>query len=252
MGTFLLGLSFLVTHQFFSTNFNWEAPERFVPKIHKVYVPVGFDHNDVSQIIVDVEFRDSCEEFGRAAVFPHDEFPEVLLLHVEARRRDGYCLPVINRQPKVVDVGVLPISSDKGYKLVDFKSLDVSYGNLRVRQAKSSRIDDNNYAPIDNLSVVEEPNGLRRSLILSGTFMDTCMFISHVSVGKTSEGFIEVLPMVDRIDSPDCEKRPVIFQQPVNIPQREGEYRVNTGRYVFYVRTMNGGSLVRSDYLVYE
>lgn len=252
VGSLFFQLSFLLTQQFFGSTFNWDAPERFIPQISRVYIPIGFDNNDVSQIVVEVEFKNTCEEFGRASVFPHEEFPDVLLLHVEARRRDGFCLPVINRQPKVIDVGILPVSPEGGYRIVDFKSLDTHYGNLRVREAKSSKIDDNNYAPIDSLFVREEPNGLRRTVILSGTFSDTCMFFSRIDIGKTEEALIEILPVVDRVDSPDCERKPVPFLQPVDIPLREGRHRVNSGQYLFYVRTMNGGSFAKTDHLILE
>lgn len=75
-----------------------------MPKLHQVLVSIGFDNNDVAEIIVDVEFRYSCEDFYGAEIVQHSEFKDVFLLRVEARRRESFCLEVINREPFIVKV----------------------------------------------------------------------------------------------------------------------------------------------------
>jgi hypothetical protein len=237
--------------QFFLASDPWNSSDRFVPPVHEVLIPIGFDDNDVVEVIVDIEFRDSCEDFYGARVIRQAELKDVLLLQIEAKRREGMCLEVINRQPFIVKIGELA-RHESGYRVVDFKTMNRDYGKLRIRKANSSKIDENNYAPVTSLRAKEEPNSLRRSIELAGFFMDTCTFFKEVHVARTGEYLIEVLPIIDRMESPDCEKRPVAFNQIVDIPQRSGQHRVASGRYVFYVRTANGGSFVTQDYLAYE
>jgi len=249
--SFILSSVFAGTQFFLASNDDWNTSDRFVPSVHEVLIPIGFDDNDLTEVVVDIEFRDSCEDFYGAQIIRQPELNDVLLLQVEAKRREGMCLEVINRQPFIVKIGELD-RNESGYKIVDFKTMNRTYGKLRVRQANSSKIDENNYAPVTSLRAKEELNGLRRNVELAGFFMDTCTFFKEVHVAKTNGNLIEVLPIIDRVDSPDCEKRPVAFNQVVEIPQRSGQHRVDSGRYIFYVRTANGGSFVTQDYLVYE
>lgn len=145
LGTLIFSLCFIVPQSFFNHDFLWKYPESFVPRIKHVHIP-EFNNNEVSQIIVEVEFNNTCEEYGRTLVFPHEEFPNVLLLQVEARRRGETCLPTVKRQPKPVNIGVLPPGK---YKIVDFRNLETHYGDLKVHKAKTS----GSFAKIGHLAV---------------------------------------------------------------------------------------------------
>jgi len=240
------GLFIMLTGQFFQDPMNWSANERFNPPIKEVYVPYGFDDNDLTQVIVEVEFRDTCEEIGRAAIIPHDQEPNVLMVYVEAHKRDGFCLQILNRQIKVVDVGILP---EGNYKIRSYNELSREFSDLRVRRAKSSRIDDSTYAPVDSMIIQNDPLGLRRMITLSGTFTNTCLNFESITIAKTRKNLIEVLPVV-RIDEGDCKEKDTPFLVHQAIPDFEGEREIKTGRYLFHIRTMNGGSFNKADYLM--
>lgn len=244
-------LALALSFQFFGERANWVGPRSFTPKLENVFIPAGFDDNDLSQVIVEVEFTDACQEIGRAQIVPNEEFPNVLMLYVEGHRRDEICAQVLNRKIKVVDIGVLPAGD---YEIRAFNNLDQRLGSLKVHEARSSAIDDAIYAPVDSLFVAKDPLGLRNVLVLSGTFQNNCLEFDSIKMAKTRENvnMIEVLPTVKMADRTDCknEERPFLIQQP--IPETGAGYPIKNGRYLFHVRTMNGGSFNKIDRVVMD
>lgn len=249
LGILSLVFTTAISFQFFGGDEWGQADNSFAPNIKEVYVPIGFDNNDLVQLIVEVEFSDTCQEIGRAMVLPHEDNHFVLQLYVEAHRRDGFCLQVINRQIKVVDVGVLP---EGQYEIRSYRKLHRRFSDLRVREAKTAKIDDNVYAPVDSLIIQKDSLGVRRVLTLSGTFTNTCLDVEKVIVAKTRKNLIEVLPIVSMRNDIPCVSKDVPFLVSQVIPEFEGERRITSGRYLFHVRTMNGGSFNKTDFLVME
>jgi len=239
-------LSAALTLQFYGNSFDWGQTQSFEPHIIHVYVPVGFDDNDLSQVIVEVEFKDTCEEIGRAVVIPHEDNSKVLQLYVEAHRRSGFCLQVVNRKIKVVDIGVLP---EGHYEIRDYKNLSKKYSELHVRKAKTATIDDSTYAPIDSLIMQKDNEGVRRILTLAGTFSNTCLAFDKIIVAKTHLHLIEVLPIVKMEDREDCLNKDVPFMIHKALPEFKGKQKITSGRYLFHVRTMGGGSFNKIDYV---
>lgn len=258
IGSVLSLLSVSLVGQFFNLQANWEddRPVQYRPEISHVYKPIGFDSNDTAQIIVEVEFQHGCQEFGKVAVFPHEENPNVLLLAVQAFDRsneDGLmCIQQMKKKIKPVDIGKL---SPGEYEIKTYDDLDESWGSLKVREPKTSKIDDENYAPVDSIVIHEDSQGIRRLITLVGTFENTCFRMwddpedNRVRIAKTADGLIEVLPVVKVENRFDCEKARVPFYETYVIPERQGRHEIETGRYLFHVRVDHGQAFNKVDYI---
>jgi len=242
----ILGLSTLTTGQILNQPVQWNLPQRTNPKIAAVFLPVGFDDDDVAQVIVEFELQNSCEALGNITVIPHEDFPNVLQLYYEGYKREGNCKSAVNHVVRAVDVGVLP---EGVYEVRDFKNLEKIYGLLNVRRAFTARIDSNNYAPVDSLVVQADEAGYRRLITLVGTFSNTCLHFvrDQVRIVKTGEKLVEILPVIDKAENANCKEQDVPFIETFKIPDREDALAIRTGRYSFHVRTMNGGSFNKAD-----
>lgn len=240
-----------MSFQFFEQAFEWKSPHKFDPKVREVHIPQGFDFDDVAQIIAVVEFQNVCEKLGPVSVFPHDEFRNVLLLSVEGYRRrselpERECENTFNAVPVTIDIGVL---EPNVYEIRNYKNLDQSFGQLRIRAQKDGRIDDLTFAPVDSLVVHEDSDGHRRLFSLAGKFSNNCTFfdLDRFKIARTAPRMIEVLPAVKTIDGENCLEGNFPFVETFEIPQRDGRHRIGSGPYLFHVRTMNGRSFSKLD-----
>lgn len=244
-----------LSFQFFGQSFEWDRPERFDPKIVRVHIPQAFDYDDVAQVVAEIKFENTCENLGPTAVFPHEEFPNVLLLHVEGYRRvpqdpEKECKDIPNYIPVPIDIGVL---DPREYELRNFKKIDQKLGTLRVRAKKNRRIDDLTYAPVDSLVIRKDVDGFRRFFSLAGTFSDNCSYFDaeKFKIAKTAEAMIEILPAITKLDHEDCRIGQFPFFETFEIPSdREGPYKIGSGRYLFHVRSMNGQAFNKIDTIV--
>ena len=242
----ILGLSTFTTGQIFNQPVQWNLPQRMNPKIAGVYLPFGFDDDDVAQVIVEFEMQNTCEELGNVTVIPHEEYPGVLQLYYEGYKREGNCKAATNNPIVAVDIGVLQQGI---YEIRDFKNLEKIYGHLNVRKAMTAKIDNNNYAPVDSFIVHADEAGFRRLITLAGTFSNTCLHFvrDQVRIVKTGEKLIEILPVIDKAENENCKEQDVPFLETFKIPEREDALAIRTGRYIFHVRTMNIHSFNKAD-----
>lgn len=258
MALFLSLFSLSISAHLLASPENFESFERIQPQITQVFIPVGFDNNDTAQVIVEVEFNDTCDEFAGASVTAHEEFPNTLLVYVEGRKRyrddEGnqlFCTQVKSKKIKAIDIGRLPIGT---YHINSYRNLTKTFGDLVVREARTAKIDDGRYAAVDSLMVQEDEVGARRILTLAGTFSNTCLRIENIIIAKTRDNLIEVLPFValdeQGQNGDECKEidRPFTVHQ--RIPDETAGSKIETGRYLFHVRTMNGGSHNKIDYVV--
>lgn len=246
---FLFILASSVTTSFFNAQMVGSLTETFEPEIKNIHIPIGFDDNDQAEVIVEVEFTNTCQEFGRSFVREHEDFPDTLLLYVEGIRKDGFCTQVKNRDIVSIPVGRKPAGI---YEIRSFKDLSRRLGKLSIREAQTSKIDDSLYAPISSVLMTEDPLGIRRILTLTGHFSNTCLKFEKILIAKTAPSLIEVLPIITMEDRLDCEDRehPFLIQQ--GLPEHKGDREITAGRYVFHVRKMNGGAVNKIDYVQWD
>lgn len=243
-----------MSFQFFGQALEFESPKRFDPKIVNVYTPMGFNVDDVAQIIVELQFENTCEKLGPVSVFPHDDFKNVLLVHVEGIKHrpapgEKPCRRSRNAVPVPIDIGLL---DPKHYELRNFKNLDQNLGQLRVRAEKDARIDGLQYAPVDSLVIRPDVRGYRRYFSLAGTFSDNCTTfdMENFRVSRTTNDMIEILPAVKTFQNASCQEGSFPFFETFEIPQRQGRHRIDSGRYLFHVRVANGMSFNKIDTLL--
>lgn len=248
LASFVFTAALHLTGQFFNQPVAWNLPQRMTPRISQVYIPVGFDNNDVAQIIVEFEFKNSCEDLGNIQTVPHEDFPNVLLLYTEGFRKDDNCLQTTSHRIRPVDLGVL---SEGVYEIRDYRNLEKMYGQLSIRKAGTAKIDSRNYAPVDSLIVHADEAGFRRLITLAGTFSNTCLeFVpEQMRIVKTGEKLIEVLPVIDKANRADCMEQETPFLETFKIPDRDDALAIRTGRYLIHVRTLNGQSFNKIDHI---
>lgn len=217
-------------------------PETVQVGLQKAYVPIGFDSNDQSQLVVAGTFPNTCYQVGlsRADV---DAEAKTITLTQEAYVYQGVCLRVIVPFDQVVELGILEPGE---YRIVDGIT-QKELGAFPVARATNpgTSTDDFPYAPVRDAFITKcsEPGG--SCLILEGAFLNRCMRLKKVEVCYQSD-VIVVLPIVEMIDAREgrgCTGGVFRFQK--RIPLRELEDHA----YLLHVRSMNGKSLNKIHYV---
>ena len=207
---------------------------------HAVYMPVGFDTNDNSQVIIEGTYPNTCYQSSRTIYDVDHEKKEINVENHVLVSENAVCLQIVVPYKKVISLGLL----QKGRYSVNFKvdlkhgSHYVPMGDLGVTKATKERRDDYLYAPVKRATFSHKTN----TLTLKGTYIDSeegCMNIDEVKVMKpvTSKNVINVLPIMD-IDK-KCSRRNKTrhFSVDVKIPKQF------KGRHLLHIRVLDGSSL---------
>ncbi len=203
-------------------------PTQVPATFSKIYVPVGFDSNDNVQFVGEGIFNNSC--FRPApTTLAVDPATKTIKVGAVAYRYNGICLQVLLPFSRVVDVGILAAGT---WQIVgvDGKRL----GQIKVAPTLTADPDDYLYAPVSQAYVRQ--TRASESLILNGTFPNSCMSMQEVRVNVTDDVVI-VQPIAQMIDKSACKGGPKIFTHIVNLPL------IKAGRYLLHVRSMNGAAV---------
>ena len=196
------------------------------------YVPIGFDDNDRSQVVVKGTFSNACYKIAEPQVRV-DSQSRSIYIDQRAYIYDFICLQIIMPFTQVVDLGILPVGN---FTLKD-KSSGKTLGTLPVLRAKGAEPDDYLYAPIADASIKTE--GANATLTLEGDFTDRCMKLKEVLVHYYRD-VIVVQPVAEMLGTPSgCGHELVKFQW--EGPLEPGLH----GTQLLHVRTMNGQAINR-------
>ncbi len=197
-----------------------------------LFIPVGFDDNDETVIVLDGFLPDTCFKVAPAIVTRDLEHKRIIV-EQQAREFSGVCLDMIVPFTTVIKLGVYPQG--------DF-TVVTNHGemteSLPVKRASTTSSDDHLYAPIDTVQVEEREDG-NFVAILNGRFTNTCMNIDNVIV-TNHEKTIEMMPILrvkPLADNPHCGMLVFDFQKEVPLPS------VGTGSHLLHVRSLDGQSV---------
>lgn len=218
------------------------APTLIAASISRIYTPTGFDDNDNTQIIVEGEFPSTCYKLGPARVNVNVDEATVTV-SLKAYYYQGMCLQVKTPYLKAIDLGILPEGT---FKVQAIGATKVEAA-LSIHHTDSKQADDYLYAPVDAVFIQKNEAGDRRNLFLIGSFTNSCMKFSSeqnsVVIKPTKRGLLEVLPVVEMKEGP-CLDVMVPFTKVVEIDES-----IPSGKYLFHVRTLNGHSYNKIDYV---
>lgn len=215
---------------FFSVSSAFAAPELVSVPIDRTFFPVGFDDNDISQVVITGDLPDTCHKLGPTGVHV-DRVNKVLTVQQRAYKAPGVCMRVFVPYTSVVNVGIL----EAGTYTVEDRASGKIMGPLTVEVAKTPWQDDYLYAPVADAFV--ETQGGKRTLVITGSFTDRCTSLKEVRV-EPHKDVIVVQPIAGHTDRPhNCGHEKVPFLRRDALPQVAG------GTYLLHVRSMNGQAL---------
>lgn len=210
------------------------SPPLVKVSLSKVFVPVGFDSNDLTQIVGVGVFPHTCYQVGPMDI-DVDEQAKIIRVKQHAYLYPGHCLPVTVPFQQVIDVGIIDVGN---YEIID----DVSgnrLGSLPIRLAKDigPGTDDFPYAPVDDAYVKTNPGG-PRTLLIQGTFTNSCMKMKRLDVTYYQD-VVVVLPIseMEKPENGGCTAGLFGFTQkvPLVFPSKHA--------YLLHIRSMAGNAI---------
>lgn len=200
-------------------------PTQTAVALQRVFVPEGFDDNDVTQVVVAGEFSDTCHKVGPTEVRVEDG---KIAVRQTAYKYTEQCHRTIVPFTQVVGLGLMRAGS---YEIDDAATSSV-LGKLTVATATTASADDFLYAPVVDADVA------RNEVEIRGTFTDRCTKLTNVLV-KASHDTIVVQPVVKRYgDAAHCEFQRVPFRVRRRLPTD-----LRRGMYLLHVRSMSGQAI---------
>lgn len=194
----------------------------------KVFVPVGFDDNDNSQVVLDGYLPSGCYRLAQPEKIL-DPATREIKVQAMARFFDIPCIEARVPYTVVVDLGILPAGE---FTIVSNK--DQLRETLQIAEASNAGPDDFTYAPVDAVRVREVPGANRLVAVIDGRFTNTCMNFQEVKVidnGST----LAVLPIIKMEEGVACADVILPYRRVVNLPAN-----MAPGRHLLHVRSLNG------------
>ncbi|MCB9255063.1 MAG: hypothetical protein H6617_10315 [Bdellovibrionaceae bacterium] len=199
----------------------------------KAFIPVGFDDNDQSQLVIAGRFPNTCYQVGPYDV-KVDEADHTITVTQFAYVYSGVCLRMLVPYTQTVDLGML----EKGnYQVIDGDSA-VPLGKLEIHKATQigPGTDDYIYAPVEDAFVEIDKNTGKKVAVLHGAFSNSCMSFDKTEVHAYPEVVI-VQPVVRFEEQPNCQAGHFAFKKTVELD------KVGDGAFLLHVRSMNGKAI---------
>lgn len=205
--------------------------------IEKVFMPDGFDKNDIAQVVVQGHFTSGCYQYDNENITINGDKKEITININYHQREGGVCIQMISPFTKTIGLGRL---LEGNYKI---KVGEVSpKEKLNIKPTNSEDVDDFIYAPVE----FAEVNKLQGSLniTMKGRYplqKKGCMRITDTVTTVLKKDIIVIQPIAELKDDQFCNDNPADenFTKVVSVPNTE------KGLFLVYVRALNGGSYSR-------
>ena len=203
-------------------------PTRVAATYSKVYVPDGYDSNDLVQVVGEGLFRNTCYRHAETFVSV-DEATHTISVGPVAYEYKGYCIQIVLPFQRVMDVGILKpgkwtVKQDGGATLTEFT----------VAPAKTDNADDYLYAPVSG-AYFNQISGAAQ-VILSGEFSSDCMTLDYEKI--TIEPDVIVIQPIAKMETrASCQSGKFPFSKTIPLPS------LKAGRYLLHVRSTGGNAL---------
>lgn len=197
----------------------------------RIFVPVGFDDNDNTQVVLDGYLPSGCYRLARPEL-TIDPQTRKIVVQAMARYFDITCIEARIPFNITVDVGILPAGD---FTVATNK--DALRESLNIGEATNAGPDDDDYAPVDAVRVREVAGTDRMVAIIDGRFTNSCMSFDDVKVIDNGAS-LALLPIIKMEDGATCADVMLPYRKVVNLPSN-----MSQGRHLLHVRSLNGHAL---------
>ncbi|MFW7379147.1 MAG: hypothetical protein ACOH5I_10100 [Oligoflexus sp.] len=203
--------------------------------IEKIYVPRGFTAADQAEVILQGEFPSSCYSTGPATYQVDVQRQEIRVAASSLYDRQSFCLQVMTPFIQPVPLEKVPAGS---YDVVldsdpsVWARIEIEEPELEAPEAL--------YAPVHEAELLISNDG-KQSLRIAGElphFYIGCMVIRDVVVERNQVDMIEVRPLAEIVDGPECETIPDDKKYEI----RQGLTEPFTGEGLLHVRGYQGNN----------
>lgn len=203
-----------------------------ITPVDKLYVPHGFDDNDVVEAVVSGHFKDSCHQLSRVNLNINEATKTVELTPVSYSVGSDSCIQMISPFIQVVKLGRLAAGS---YTFKVAQNPQVTE-QVNVALAQVSERDDFLYPPVEQVELEKDRFGTSY-LTLKGRYPQLkrgCMSTEEAVVDLQEGQMLVVQPKSRVVEAGDlgCEKE---YEKTFRLP-----FENLQGKMLVHVRAING------------
>jgi hypothetical protein len=174
--------------------------------IERMFVPDGFDDNDLSTVVLQGTFPNTCYQVKNTTAIVDAHNKKIIVTATALRYPDGGCAQILVPFLQEVQLGVL----DSGTYTVVLNGKEEINQELVVLPRVTERHDNFLYAPVDSVTIIEKEGSAHA--VLSGYYPHTfvgCMKFQEFRVKKVdNQDLLVVLPITTLTtdnDDPACQ-----------------------------------------------
>jgi hypothetical protein len=212
-------------------------PAKGAVTFDRVYVPNGFDSNDLVQIVGEGTFANACYRPAEVSVRV-DQAAKKIYLGPAAYKYSGFCLQVVLPFERTIDLGLVPAGD---YTIVGEESAannrDKVLGTIKVKEAVKEEADDFLYAPISQAFIRQSETAGNAEIVLQGDFPSNCMVLEEVKTSFQGNNVIVVQPIAKMEDRNGCLRGRYPFSKVINVGD------IKADRYLLHVRSLNAKAI---------
>lgn len=199
--------------------------------VSRAYIPHGFDNNDVTKIVVEGFFPNTCYKVKKQT--PEDVIVDPsgeIQVTQKAYKYNGMCLMVMVPFSQTIEVG--KIQQTGTYRVMDALSRK-NLGVMPVAKSETEGPDDYTYA-IVNDAYVGKIETDQKKIVLDLELPGDCWELIDKRAYLDGQDVLTVLPIMDFTADDNCGETPVKKLTTMELPN------LRTGRYLLNVRSLNG------------
>lgn len=203
--------------------------KNFVPVEH-VYVPHGYDSNDLVEIVVEGMLPNLCHKAPTTEVTVEGNKVSIKVESLYYAPSNPFCPPMIVPFLEIVTLGNLKAGS---YEIeVNAHTPYPAKANLLVVATTSQNIDEHTYASVEYI----EQDG-SDTVVLKGFNPSFCFELDRVAITDNGSDTYSLQPIMKQV-SDFCPMKLVPFEIPVKLPTT-----LTKDVVLVHVRSMNGKSV---------
>lgn len=222
-----------------------DGPQLVRAPVDRAFVPLGFDDNDNSEVVIYGHFHNTCYKTGPVTATIDDANQQINIDAKAYLYTGGSCGQIVFPFTQSVKLGTVKVGTYK-INIVETPQADTSTP-LVVVKATSPNPDDYLYATADAADVVKDANG-NDMLRLEGTWPYTligCMRMKQVMVKQTPGNVVVVQPVAElKTSDADCTDQLQTHKYSIDTPLAQN---LSVGDYLLHVRVLNGNSINRVE-----
>jgi hypothetical protein len=211
-----------------------EPTERPAP-IKRVFVPAGFDDNDLAEVVIQGVFPTSCFRLGQSG-FEVDQSQNRIEVWASAYEYSaGTCADVQTSFIIPLKVGILK----EGSYEIRLRGDSTTIATLKIGKAVSESADDFLYAPVEGANVKFDSAIGTQSLRIFGRLPLSkrgCLILREVRMNPVENDVLVVLPIMAQLDGEACNG--VSSEFDVTVPLTTAL----KGDKLIHIRSINGDS----------